>query len=67
MSRDYCIHKWGCGIIAAGDLFLYLARMNQMYATDAVILARYARPVLDWEDYKRYIYYIYQSIYPDMI
>lgn len=66
MSRDYCIHKWGCGIIAISDLFLYLARANRMYATDAVILARYDRPVLDWEDYKRYIYYMYQSFAPIM-
>lgn len=66
LSRDYSIHKWGCGIIAIGDLFLYLAKSNRMYATDASVLARYARPVLDWEDYMRYIYYIYQSFAPIM-
>lgn len=66
LSRDYSIHKWGCGIIAIGDLFLYLARSNRMYATDASALARYDRPVLEWEDYKRYIQYIYQTFAPIM-
>lgn len=59
MSRDYRISKWGCGLIALSDLFLYLARANRMYQTDAVSLARVFRPVLEWEDYQKYIYYIH--------
>ncbi len=59
LDRDARIRKWGCGLIALGDLFLYLARSNRMYQTDAVSLARVFRPVLEWEDYKSYIYYIH--------
>lgn len=61
MSRDYQIHKWGCGVIAMGDLFLYLAKSNRMYATGAASLARISRTVLDWEDYKKYILYLYNT------
>lgn len=61
MNRDYMIHKWGCGIIAIGDLFLYLAKSSRVYETDAVKLARPTRPIMDWEDYRNYIYYIYHS------
>lgn len=61
MSREYQIHKWGCGVIALGDLFLYLAKGNPMYATGAVSLARISRPTPEWEDYKKYILYMYQA------
>lgn len=61
MSREYQIHKWGCGVIAMGDLFLYLAKSDRMYATGAVSLARITRSVLDWEDYKKYILYMYHA------
>lgn len=61
MSREYQIHKWGCGVIAMGDLFLYLAKSNRMYVTGAASLAGISHAVLDWEDYKRYILYLYHT------
>lgn len=64
MSREYLIHKWGCGVIAMGDLFLYLVKSNRIYATGATTLARVSRSVLEWEDYKKYILYIYNTFAP---
>lgn len=58
MSREYLLHKWGCGAVAAGDLFLYLAKSSRRYGTASTSLARIARPVIDWEDYKLYMQHI---------
>lgn len=31
--KEYRIHKWGCGLIAAADCFLWLAQTNDRYRT----------------------------------
>lgn len=61
MSRDYQIHKWGCGVVAMGDLFLYLAKYNPMYVTGAAGLAKVSHSVLEWEDYQKYLLYLYHT------
>lgn len=58
MSREYILRKWGCGVVAIGDLFLYLAKENRMYATGVTSLARMDRHRLDWNDYKNYLLYL---------
>lgn len=55
------VYKWGCGLIAIGDLFLYLAKSDREFATAAASLARVARPTLEWEDYKRFLTHLLQS------
>ncbi len=64
LSREYTIHKWGCGTVAMGDLFLYLARSNQRWNTPATSLTRINRPVVDVEDYKIYLGFIHNHFAP---
>ncbi len=67
LSRDYMINKWGCGAIAVGDLFLYLAKSDREFQTPTTSVARTNYAVLPWEDYKNYIHYIatmYAQIMP---
>ena len=62
VSREYLLHQWGCGVIAIGDLLLYLARSNRQYATGITSLVRIERPVFRLEDYKNYIYCILHTL-----
>lgn len=64
MSREYVLHKWGCGVIAMADLLLYLSKENHMYATGATSLARGNYPVLEWKDYETYILYMMNTYAP---
>lgn len=58
MSRDYKLHKWGCGVIALGDLFLYIGRNDKNYRTNAIGLIHNPEDYISWEDYRKYIHYI---------
>lgn len=64
LNRDYIIHRWGCGTVAMGDLFLYLARSDQRWNTPATSLARVHRPLIDAEDYIIYLSFIQNRFAP---
>lgn len=54
-SREYSIHKWGCGVIAMADLCLYLARSDDRCNTPITALAYETRQFISKEYYMMYL------------
>lgn len=63
-AKDYIVQNFGCGLIAASDVLLYLAQKDEKYATDRTKqVLQDENGVFDYESYVNYIYGMYQGYF----
>lgn len=55
LSKDYIIRTYGCGTIAAADLFLYLALQHPNYRNPLTEIAFQGDNTIDYPNYDTYI------------
>lgn len=60
-SRDYILHHYGCGTIAAADLFLYLARQKKDLRTPLTDLALKKENEIVFTNYAAYVKMIHDQ------
>lgn len=57
-SKDYILHNYGCGTIAAADLFLYLALRNELLRSPETDIAIDDSMSVQYRNYDAYVRYI---------
>jgi hypothetical protein len=60
-SKDYILRNYGCGTIAAADMFLYLAQQNDKLQTPITASVLKDTGLVKYEDYDPYIRIINQE------
>lgn len=60
-SKDYVIHRYGCGTIAFADLLLYLALHKPNFASPLTELALKGSDKPYYDNYRDYVYTIHDS------
>lgn len=54
-SKDYILHNYGCGTIAAADMFLYLALQDEKLQTPVTAAVLQGSRQINYENYDSYV------------